>query len=130
MLIVADIEKDNASHVYKWLMRLPDDLVSSASISGSDVTLTDPNDSTINCLVRVLDVNGTATWSVNSTNKTLELTTTTVAPDFKIMIFPYLTGDPAPSTSWSSNVLTVAIGTQTNTLTCSEVSGLTLIDIE
>lgn len=121
MLIIDDIQKDNDVHNYKWLAQTANDLV----ISGTDVNIADndyrcdvimsePNGNR-KLLVRVLNNEGytggvpaileTLTPGINGVSPITRLVVeaNVVAPDFKVLIYPYTDGDPLPVTNWNPN---------------------------
>jgi len=62
VLVSDDFKKDAESRNYRWSMAIPFDIYDSGSgiyinINGKDVTLTDPNDATRHCLIKMIDSN-------------------------------------------------------------------------
>ena len=119
VLIVDDIQKDNSQHLYEWLLQTPDVVVQKRS-SGNEMILgltnagpTDPE-----LLVRVLDFEGAPkltfqTYDIRRSpntgsaesfgqGKRLVVSTRAVAPQFKILLYPYRPGSSLPVTTWQS----------------------------
>ena len=145
-LCVDDVRKDDATHTYKWYASIAEDLtpLTGAALPAgcdpaTDVVLQEPaSTGTRNLLVRILRANGTPALGVNALpggsalayTETLSNTTTnenwnhlviersgTVAPDFRVLLFPFRAGDALPTTTWSADnlTLTVAVSGQTDT---------------
>ncbi len=148
LLVVDDVKKDAQVHNYKWLAQLPPDL----SIESTDVNL-DPTDyrmditlqeasGTRKMLVRVLENKG-----YNAANPPgyldqftnfrgnvcdrLVIEGDAVSPDFKVLLYPYDTGDPLPVTSFDavSGDWTVNIGATIYAIELTDDNGKTLVDI-
>ena len=122
-LIVDDIRKDNAIHQYDWLMQLADDLVVKSTNGGSVVLGSlDANDKR-RLLVQMIAVNGGGSWTlekyeVKRTPETsdttdfgpgfrLKYTVRTVEPGFKVLLYPFLEGEPLPQVSANSGEMEV-----------------------
>jgi hypothetical protein len=147
-LIVDDIQKDDAEHLYEWRMTLPND-VEAADISGNDITLVPisgkrvtelsssgahhdigkplPAPGTPELLVRGLNINGpdvptrqpgprvetyeflrrddSHAMYLRSTGmgKRVVLPSRSIAPDYKVLLFPLRAGEKPPVTTWSAD---------------------------
>jgi hypothetical protein len=131
-LIVDDFQQDEASHDYQWGMILEDDLavdsVVTDSTAGSlrnDVILSAPEDTEgRHLLVRILNADGLVDPKTpasidnyeipnppqnNIALKRLEITSHSVSPNFKVLLFPYRKGEDLPKTTWSRDRETVAV---------------------
>jgi hypothetical protein len=131
-LIVDDFQQDNTAHDYQWGMILEDDLVQDSVATASDgasfrndVILGAPGDKEGRfLLVRVLNADGLADPKVPASIEKyelpnppqrdisiqrLEITSHSVAPNFKVLLFPYRKGEELPVTTWSPNHQTVTI---------------------
>lgn len=114
-LIVDDIRKDGASHQYDWLMQVADDLVVKSTNGGAVILgSSDANDKR-RLLVQMIEVNGDGSWTLEkydvrrtaeSSDTTdfgpgmrLRYTVHTVEPDFKVLLYPFLDGDPLPQST-------------------------------
>ncbi|MEI6077690.1 MAG: LamG-like jellyroll fold domain-containing protein, partial [Verrucomicrobiota bacterium] len=121
-LIVDDIRKDNSPHAYDWRMMLADDLTNANfAVNGNDCVIT-PAGGTAKFLVRVLGSASTPVFATNSIvgELMLDISETNVAPDFKILLLPYTNAAPPAVTTWSNNVLTVAMADgQTDRIYCN-----------
>ncbi|AHF91297.1 hypothetical protein OPIT5_14840 [Opitutaceae bacterium TAV5] len=126
VLVVDDIRKDNAAHTYTWLMQVPDDLEIKESQSGQVVlgSTATPDDRRL--LVRMIGAVSGA-WQLESYDIAnspetgrdetfgqgvrLKFTTTSlVEPEFRVLLFPHLTGDPLPATTLASSPATLTVG--------------------
>jgi hypothetical protein len=132
-LIVDDIQKDNSPHTYAWSANtigvatnnsFADPQTDVSFVSAPDATnavLWHTNDTGAfqpRLLVRVLDGKGTTTpiQIVDENNnqgthvRRLVISRSNVAaPDFKVLLFPHLSGATMPTTAWSNNVVTVTM---------------------
>jgi hypothetical protein len=144
VLVLDDVRKDDTARTYKWFASLPKDLtiltgggLPSGADPATDVVLAEPA-ATGNrrLLVRVLRADGTPAQAAGTTGSPLAYLETvnspnttenwnrlviergaTVAPEYRIMLFPFREGDTLPATSLSGSNLTVTIGGQTDTFT-------------
>jgi hypothetical protein len=131
-LIVDDFQQDGAPHDYQWGMILEDDLVRDSTVTGingpafrNDAILTAPGDKEQRYLmVRVLNADGLIDPKTpasiekyelpNPPQKDipiqrLEIASHSVAPNFKVLLFPYRKGEELPVTSWSADHQTVTV---------------------
>ncbi len=144
VLIVDDVQKDNAVHNYKWLEQMALDL----SIESTDVNLVDCDyrcdvimkEPTGNrkLLVRFLNMDGytggppayldTIVHS-GMTKQRLIAEVNTISPDFKVLLYPYVDGDPMPLTVWNAthDSLIVSIDTESKMITFPVNNGRTEI---
>jgi hypothetical protein len=130
-IVVDDIQKDGSPHTYDWSANtigvdpnssFADPVTDVSFVSAPDATnavlyhAADTNGYQPRLLVRVLDAKGTSlpvqiVDEVNSQGTHLRRLvvsrSNTVAPDFKILLFPHLVGEALPVTTWSNNILTV-----------------------
>lgn len=143
VLVIDDVRKDDATRTYKWFASIPEDLtiVTGSSLPAgadplTDVVLQEPT-ATGNrrLLVRILNANGTPvlgsapsvlgtslayTETINSPTTTEDWKrlvierSGTVAPDFRVLLFPFRSGDALPVTGFSGNSLTVTLGSQSD----------------
>lgn len=146
VLVIDDVRKDDATHTYKWFASIAEDLtiVTGASLPAgadplTDVVLEEPA-ATGNrrLLVRILNANGTPvsgtapsvqgtslayTETINSPNTTetwkrlVVERASVIAPDFRILLFPFRSGDALPVTGFSGNSLSVTLGSQSDAFT-------------
>ena len=138
-LIVDDIQKDGSSHNYKWLAQIPDDLsVASTDVNldpadyRADVILAEPGGTgNRRLLVRVLNNEGFSGGAPGYVDQIdLEINTLyharrlvvesdSVAPDFKVLLYPHRVGDALPVTRWNPahTQVTVDFGDQVDVLT-------------
>jgi hypothetical protein len=140
-LIVDDFQQDSQAHDYQWGMILEDDLVQDSVVTGSmdgswrnDIILTAPGDTENRYLmVRVLNADGQVDPKVpasiekyeipntglkNISLQRLEIASHSVAPNFKVLLFPYHKGEELPKTTWSADKknLTVAWSDQKDSI--------------
>ncbi len=141
ILVVDDVQKDNNVQNYKWVAQIANDLtIASTDVNlvdsdyRCDIILEEPS-STGNrrLLVRVLNNEGytgstppgytellqyvdifngnTYSPNPNFDRYRLVVESNSVAPDFKVMMYPYEDGSPLPITTWNSthDTLTVDI---------------------
>ena len=160
LLILDDIQKDNAIHHYDWQLQLETDVKIdkitplSASNGVCDIILTTdgtskrpvPADSEL--LIRVLQrnqdpskplTNGIAYFEDQKLGKhnklvhRLIIPSDSVAPDYKVLIFPHQKGTPLPQTTWSADGKSLSVNwpDQQDTLNFSKQSiGKTDLSIE
>jgi len=144
-LIIDDIQKDSVNHHYEWLAQIANDLVVDTFIVNHDtndyrcdVILKEVTGDR-RLLVRVLENKGyhqgnparidTLVHSINGNSPLTRLIieADTIAPDFKVMLFPFEIGDSLPHTSWNSayDLLTVAQQMDTIRLVFEPLGGRT-----
>jgi autotransporter-associated beta strand protein len=110
VIVADDLQKDGNPHSYTDRLILANDLTN-ITVSGSDAIVTSSTGGSVSMLVRVLRCSGTATFSAgfNSDHyNVLDVDTTTVAPNYILMVYPYPNGTQLPATSWVGNVVYVA----------------------
>ena len=138
VLVADDIQKDEAPHEYRWNMTLADDLIAmpDAKDLPADLTLGEKAaapDKSRRMLVRVLQADGAdaakpaflETDEVpNPPNPNLKVSklsviANSVAPNFKVLLFPHLAGEEIPVTTFNKDrsQLTVKWSDQTDVLT-------------
>ncbi len=141
VLVIDDVRKDDATHTYKWFASVPKDLtiLTGAALPAgcdpaTDVVLTEPA-ATGNrrLLVPILRAAGTPAQAAGSTGSALAYLETVaspntaetwnrlviergavVAPEYRVLLFPFRAGDALPVTNLAGNSLTVAIGAQSD----------------
>ena len=131
-LVVDDIQKDAAPHVYKWLAQSPSDLnlktgaaLPTGFVAATDCVLQEAvTNGSRSLLVRILSPSN---WSAltetltNASNETffrLTIATTNIAPAFKVLLYPLNPVDPIPTTTWTSpDTLAIQMGSQGDTFT-------------
>jgi hypothetical protein len=112
-MIIDDYQKDNEKHLYKWIMPVQPDLYILKTEKNSIVLA--EKDGRRRLLIRLIDIKGgdasgayieTAAgfgWSKRIfehwQENRLILPAYSVAPDFKIMLYPFNEGDELPETS-------------------------------
>lgn len=116
LLVIDDIQKDDASHLYEWYMPLESD-ISLESYAGSDIILRDAGNKRL--LVRVLEADGATNARVEEyvnekdyPAKRLVIACTSVVPKFKVMIWPHLSGQSMPQATLSNKVFKFKKGSQ------------------
>ncbi len=131
-LIVDDFQQDDAAHDYQWGMILEDDLARDSIVTDStggsfrnDIILTAPNDTESRYLmVRVLNADGLLDPKVPASiekymmpnppqrdisMQRLEIASHSVAPNFKVLLFPYCKGGGLPRTTWSADKKSITV---------------------
>jgi len=133
VVIADDIQKDTGEHTYAWLMQIPTDLELKAEGSG-DFTLGEtgeaiadgkPAPGSRRLLVRVLQADATTGGIAGRVEsyvahvderrnektpaKRLVLEVKAVAPNFKLMLFPHVAGEPLPTTAWEKRGETLRV---------------------
>ena len=134
-LVLDDYRKDDATHRYSWLMQVPNDLVvESTVVSGTaanyrnDVILAEKS-GTRRLLVRILQADGVvnpatpATLEVydeprrsGATWQRLRIDADAVAPNFKVMLFPFRQGETLPVTAVAAGGFTTTVDGRTDVL--------------
>ncbi len=120
VLVLDDLQKDDAPHDYTWIATLPDTVALRPGATDTEAVLYHTGDAANpqapQLLVRVLSAEGTAspitvgTSTFNGqTAYRLQIPRRAVAPNYRILIFPHKLGDPLPVTAWADNVLTVSL---------------------
>ena len=126
VLVVDDIQKDTLPHTYTWSANTIgcDNIKDMAMLAGADATnavfyhTNDTGAFQPRMLVRVLNATGTRppiqltnyVDGLGDQNICIAITASnTVAPDFKVLLFPHLNGDAMPTTTLSNNLLTVTM---------------------
>lgn len=149
LLIVDDIKKDDKSHNYKWIMQLQNDIkqesVTDIGNGMYDIVLKDTT-SNRRLLVRMLSQNDyksglpiakadtftfvTADGKSYKANR-LVCESNSIAPEFKVLVFPYLSGEIKPTTTWNSNKNTLYVNwnDQTSNLEFLNSNGLTNVSL-
>lgn len=132
-VVADDIQKDTKPHAYSWFMQLPIDVELKAR-RGADLILGEVGEANLDgvpapgrrrLLVRVLQVDTAAGGlgtrvedyvahvdtrrNKETPARRLILEVTAVAPNFKIMLFPYFVGEPLPATSWKTPGKTLSV---------------------
>jgi len=111
-IVFDDIQKDDDTHVFEFMLRMHEDVKSSVVFDGSDAVFSDPvTDRRL--LVRLLRHSGTDLVAdmvdvqvkpfhpeVKRTN--LRFKVRAVSPDFVVMLFAFREGESLPTTSWTS----------------------------
>ena len=136
VFVADDIQKDNASHVYKWLLQIPKDLTLKTGAAlpagfnpATDCVLPEPvTNGNRSLLVRVMSPTNWVAYTETVSNATynseqfyrLVVITTNIAPAFKVMLYPFAATGPIPTNVWTAtNVFTVTLSNQTDTFTFS-----------
>lgn len=125
LMIVDDIKKDANTHKYEWVAQLPDDIEVDKIVPSTnkneqcfDVVLKEKNGNK-KLLVRVLNQTDYTTGSTpnvkveqhtylgsNGKNMSvyrLAITSNSISPDFKILVYPFSGKEELPITNWNSN---------------------------
>ncbi len=132
MLVVDDVEKDDAVHNYKWVAQVANDLTIESNTVNlddcryqNDIILKEP-DATGNrrLLVRILNNENYTGATPNGYLEDLEyydffsgnqynpnppffrhrlvVESNSIAPDFRVLLYPHYNGDELPETSWNA----------------------------
>lgn len=125
VLVVDDIQRDSLSATYNWNATLPVDVVRvTAGTSGQPGDLFFAGQASLatdgslrtgepGLLLRILDHQGELIPATliqrDPQYKHLAIAAEAVAPNFKIMLYPFRMGDPLPATTWDANRTTLAI---------------------
>ncbi|MFC1712499.1 hypothetical protein ACFL6S_02455 [Candidatus Poribacteria bacterium] len=140
-LIIDDVKKDEAEHLYEWYLHLETDL-GLAQIDHADIILKKMNDeepveSSRKLLVRVLQSGESATEVPSAISARLEqyqaairrdnhilakrlvIPNRCILPDFRILLMPFRDKDEMPETQWNQDHtrLTVRLGEQVDVFT-------------
>ena len=142
-LVIDDVRKDDSNHTYKWFASIAEDLTVATLPTGADpltdIVLQEPA-ATGNrrLLVRVLRANGTPVLgaaptvegsalgyteivaSPNTTEDWKRLVierSNVVAPEYRVLLFPFRSGETLPTTTFTGNDLTVSLGGQMDSYT-------------
>ncbi len=133
-MIVDDFQKDQEAHEYQWGMTVEDDLVQDSATAATDaggafcddVVLGEakPSGAPRYLLVRLLNAAGRKEGESaaklesydlpNTPNppivmRRLSITTRAVAPEFKVLLFPYKKGQEQPTTTWDKERLSLRV---------------------
>ena len=148
ILVVDDVKKDANSHKYQWVIQLPSDVLLESTTDNGDGTydaILKENTGNRRLLVRMLNQNdyqkGTAPTVTTETVPylagdkkvysvyRLSCTSNSIAPDFKVMLYPFTLGDALPSTAWNADKskLNVVWNDQTSSLAFAVTNGLTTL---
>ncbi len=139
VLVVDDFKKDDSPHVYEWLAQIARDLtIESTDVNlvnsdyRNDIILAEPaTEGNRRLLVRVLqnegftgvpgyradaDFTNVITGQPFNPNPSGErprliVESNSVEPKYKILLYPYMNGDPLPHTSWNSTKDTLTVTT-------------------
>jgi hypothetical protein len=142
-LIVDDFQKDDEPHEYTWFANVPFkgtmEVVSKTKDSMVLKHKADANGPFM--LVNVLNANGLQGFELNREpnrlgkdtliSERVEITTSkVVAPDFKVLLYPYKQGDPMPKISGKGDGITVTIGDQVRSIAMTKgANGRTELNI-
>jgi hypothetical protein len=140
VLVLDDIQKDDQTRRYEWLMQTPNE-VTLKSASGKDAVLSSGGQE---LLVRVVDSQAPTSFkfeqfTVQNTQsneqfgpgKRLIVGCDAVAPDFGILLFPYRPGTALPTTTWNKDRdrLTIQWGGQNDEFSFYDKSERTVFDL-
>lgn len=146
LLVIDDIKKDANSHKYQWVIQLPSDVTLDSKTDNGDGTydaILKEASGSRRLLLRMLNQNDYVKGSTPNvtTEKVpylagdkkvysvyrLSCTSNSIAPDFKVLIYPFTLGDALPSTTWNADKskLNVVWSDQTNSLAFAVTNGLT-----
>jgi hypothetical protein len=118
VLIVDDIQQDEGLHDYTWLAGMvTDGSVEVESQTNDKLVLryAGEEESGARLLVQVLNANGqSGSIQLDTDPVIVELashvstrikieSSQVVSPDFKVLLYPYMTGDPLPDVQWNAN---------------------------
>ena len=120
-LIIDDIQKDDKTHDYQWSFstrEYSDDMQLRDGATATDAIMYHASDAANpaapQCLVRAIQADGIPVPIALGTNTImghplprLRIERKAVAPNFKVLLFPHLNGEPLPTTTLKDNVLTV-----------------------
>lgn len=121
-LIIDDYQKDDEQHLYKWHLPLQPDLVVESQSKDSIIVAEKKGDRRL--LIRLIDIKGgdgtTAYYETGAGygwsdriferwhENRLIIPSHSVAPDYKILLFPHRVGDELPTTSITEREMTIA----------------------
>lgn len=120
LLVIDDIQKDQSTHLYDWLMQVPNDLVIKDKRDRSVVLgSADPSDKR-RLLVQMVSVAGEGQWVLEDYDikrspetgdtssfgkgKRLKYSVRSIDPAFKVLLYPYLDGTMAPTVSLTTSL--------------------------
>ncbi len=118
VLVVDDIQRNGLRSQYDWNLTLMDDLVQAPSLPTTaqpgDMIFVGKNsvakDGTLapgepSLLLRVLDAQGrpATTLGIRSKMQILTISTWAVQPAYKVLLYPFRTGEPLPTTKWDAS---------------------------
>lgn len=118
VIVVDDLQKDDQPHDYVWTAHIPETLMMASPGNATETILYHKSDAANatkpQCLVRVLQGEGKAKpITIITTNpgkhNSLQISRTTVIPDYKVLLFPHLSGEDLPQTTMNGPVLTVTL---------------------
>lgn len=123
-LIFDDFRADDGQHLYESLLKVIGNI---ESRNGDDIIIA-KDEGTARLLVRVLHTaapyevkmeNVQAPYGNKPSHNRLNISTTAVEPEFRILVYPHRAGDALPSTTWSKDgkQLTVTFPGQEDTYT-------------
>ena len=144
VIVADDIEKDGQPHAYDWIANLPiGDRIVEVSGNKSDLILRHKQDAEggPRLLVRVLRADGqSAPIRLDRSPVIVEKDKidavrlvipchNTVAPNYRVMFYPFAEGDPHPETTWEGNeLLRVKIGDDAREVNFGEREGAAVIE--
>ena len=123
VLIIDDIQKDDKPHSYQWSFSTKactDDMKLRDGVTATDAIMYHASDETNQaapqCLVRAIQADGIPVPIALDTNSIMDhplprfrIERKAVTPNFKVLLFPHLHGEPLPATTLKDNVLTVKL---------------------
>ncbi len=131
VVVSDDIQKDDQSHKYEFLMRIPDDLEKQVTQKGNDLILADPTTDK-RLLVRfitpaAITLEQRRVWIHQDRNQSkpiLSVSCNAVKPDFRVLFYSYRDGENLPQTSWNqtSQRLQVSLDQKTDSIQFSAPS--------
>jgi hypothetical protein len=120
-LIADDIQKDDQTHRYEFILRLPDDLEKQVKVDGNDIILSDPGTDR-RLLVRFLTPSAIEVTprrvllraDLKKEKPLLSVAANAVQPDFRVLFYPHHEGNPLPKSEWkpASRELILDVGSQ------------------
>jgi hypothetical protein len=123
VLVIDDIQKDGGTHDYEWLFNTgTGGRMVRVSNSNTDLVIRHAADTaagTPRLLIRALEARGDAanlqlvdrTPLGNDTTQVVIPRSNVVAPDYKVLLYPYREGQPLPTTAWNAAHDTLTIDT-------------------
>jgi len=124
VLIVDDIKKDEKPREYNWSMMIPRDIFEAKSyeLTPQQAILTDPKDNSKRLLVLPIGYRGDARFDVTElygewrdkkgTVYKLNFRCQSKDPAFRMLLYPYMDGDPLPKVSAENDEFTITVGDQ------------------